>query len=136
MMNDELILLTHPSSFSNVVYYLHGDHLGSTSLTTDQSGNKFSEVRYLPYGQEREIDDTPSPTDFGFTGQRKDGFELYDYNARYYSAYLGRFISPDSVVPGGENPQAWNRYAYTFNNPLKYTDPDGHEPCNNDNWGD
>jgi hypothetical protein len=27
------------------------------------------------------------------------------------------------------NPQALNRYTYTYNNPLKYTDPDGHHPC-------
>ena len=49
------------------VYYLHGDHLGSTSLTTDASGVVVSEVRYHPYGQERWTSATPSPTDFGFT---------------------------------------------------------------------
>jgi RHS repeat-associated protein len=27
-----------------------------------------------------------------------------------------------------ENPQALNRYAYVLNNPLRYTDPDGHRP--------
>jgi hypothetical protein len=43
-----------------VIYYLHGDHLGSTSLTTKASGITVSEARYLPYG------DT-GPTDFGFT---------------------------------------------------------------------
>lgn len=35
------------------VYYLSGDHLDSTSLTTDDTGAVVSEVRYLPYGQER-----------------------------------------------------------------------------------
>jgi hypothetical protein len=30
------------------------------------------------------------------------------------------------VVPSAGKPQALNRYAYTFNNPLKYTDPSGH----------
>ncbi len=29
--------------------YLHGDHLGSVSLTTDASGQKVSEQRYKPY---------------------------------------------------------------------------------------
>ena len=28
--------------------YLHGDHLGSASLTTDASGQKVSEQRYKP----------------------------------------------------------------------------------------
>jgi len=70
------------------VYYLHGDHLGSTSLTTDANGLPVSEARYEPYGAERWANDTPSPTDFGFTSQRREGFGLYDYNARFYSPYL------------------------------------------------
>jgi len=35
------------------LYYLHGDHLGSTSLTTDANGGIMAQSRYLPYGQER-----------------------------------------------------------------------------------
>ena len=40
-----------------------------------------------------------------------------------------RFISPDTIVPEPGNPQALNRYSYTLNNPLKYTDPTGHNPA-------
>jgi hypothetical protein len=50
-----------------------------------------------------------------------------DYNARYYSPVLGRFVSADTVVPEAGNPQAWNRYAYVENNPIGYTDPTGHK---------
>ena len=50
-------------------------------------------------------------------------------NARYYLPHLGRFASPDTLVPDPANPQAFNRYSYTLNNPLRYTDPDGHRPC-------
>jgi hypothetical protein len=32
------------------------------------------------------------------------------------------------MLPDPYNPQALNRYAYTLNNPVKYTDPDGHMP--------
>ncbi len=53
-----------------------------------------------------------------------------DYNARYYSPTLGRFISPDIIVPDPRNSQHLNRYSYVRNNPLKYTDPTGHkEDC-------
>ncbi len=111
---------------TDVLTYLHGDHLGSTSLTTDKDGALVSEVRYSPYGKERWTNDT-TPTDFGFTNQRNEAsFGLMDYNARYYSPVLGRFISPDTIVPEPTSSGGFNRYRYTRNNPLKYTDPTGH----------
>ena len=107
------------------VHYLHGDHLGSTSLTTNSAGAVVAEGRYLPFGGSRWSNGS-AMTDFGFTGQREESsLGLYDYNARMYSASLGRFISADSIVPDGSNPQSLNRYAYTLNNPLKYIDPTG-----------
>ena len=54
--------------------------------------------------------------------------QLMDFNARFYSPTLGRFIQPDSIVPDMTNNQAWNRYSYSYNNPLNYTDPSGHRP--------
>jgi len=54
---------------------------------------------------------------------------LYDYRARFYDPLPGRFIQPDSLVPGAGNPLAWDRYAYTLNNPVRYTDPGGHFAC-------
>jgi RHS repeat-associated protein len=107
------------------VIYLHGDHLGSASLTT---GAVSSSARYYPYGGDRWTSGS-MPTDYKFTGQRQEsGFGLYDYGARYYDPLLGRFVSADSVVPGAGNPQAFNRYSYVNNNPLKYVDPSGHDP--------
>jgi hypothetical protein len=35
----------------NEIYYLNGDHLGSTSLTTDSTGQVTHQARYLPYGE-------------------------------------------------------------------------------------
>jgi GH24 family phage-related lysozyme (muramidase) len=49
-----------------------------------------------------------------------------DFNARFYSPRLGRFIQPDSIIPDLTDSQAWNRYSYAINNPVKYTDPSGH----------
>jgi hypothetical protein len=51
---------------------------------------------------------------------------LYYYNARYNEPLIGRFISPDTIVPAPANPQSFNRYSYCLNNPLKYTDPSGY----------
>jgi hypothetical protein len=50
------------------------------------------------------------------------------YGSRHYDPALGRFTSPDTIIPGANNPQAWDRYSYTFNNPVRYVDPDGHSP--------
>jgi RHS repeat-associated protein len=60
-----------------------------------------------------------------FTGQRLDHTGLYYYNARYYDTSIGRFISPDTIIPNPANPQNFNRYSYCLNNPLKYADPSG-----------
>jgi hypothetical protein len=44
-----------------------------------------------------------------------------------YDPTIGRFISADTVIPSMANPQCLNRYSYCLNNPLKYTDPSGHD---------
>ena len=51
-------------------------------------------------------------------------------DTRYYDPELGRFIQPDNIIPDLSNPQSYNRYSYVANNPLRYTDPDGHDPLN------
>lgn len=110
----------------NELYFLHGDHLGSTSLTTGAGGAVIAEARYHPYGRLR-WENGLTPTDFAFTGQRLErSFGLMDYNARYYSPVLGRFISPDPIVPEPGGSQGFNRYGYVSNNPLRYIDPTGH----------
>jgi len=90
-------------------------------------GAEVARQLYYPYGQVRWASGA-LPTDYTFTGQRNEAsFGLMDYNARYYDSLLGRFISADTMVPDPANPQSLNRYSYTINNPLKYTDPTGHE---------
>jgi RHS repeat-associated protein len=104
--------------------YVHQDHLTGTSLMTDTSGDQIqTTMKYLPFGGTRS---GSVPTDKKFTGQRLDNTGLYYYNARYYDPVIGRFISPDTIVPHPFNPQSFNRYSYCLNNPLKYTDPSGH----------
>jgi len=53
-----------------------------------------------------------------------------DYRSRWYDPELGRFISPDSIIPNAANPQSWNRYSYVQNRPILFNDPTGHrEEC-------
>jgi RHS repeat-associated protein len=108
--------------------YLLSDHLGSTSLTADAAGNKVSEVRYKAWGEVRYASGN-TPTKYQYTGQfsYEAEFGLYFYNARWYDSSLGRFAQADTIIPEQtQGVQAWDRYAYTNNNPLRYTDPSGH----------
>jgi RHS repeat-associated protein len=112
----------------DVVYYLHGDHLGSTSVASSDSGALHSRQGYTPYGEVRYVTGE-LPTEFGFTGQRKDSYvELIQMGARWYSPKIGRWLSADSIIPDFVNPQSFNRYSYVYNNALKYVDPTGHIP--------
>jgi len=119
------------------LYFLHGDHLGSATLTTDLNGNRVGKLRYTPYGVTR-YEWGNTPTNRRYTGQRWEGFELYDYGARYYSPGLGRWISADVLVPNPTHPQSLNRYAYVYNNSVCYTDPSGHYVCSgyHEGWGE
>jgi RHS repeat-associated protein len=84
-------------------------------------------VRYRAFGATRFTPGT-TPTSYRCTGQWEEAAPgLYFYNARWYDPALGRFAQPDSLIPEqSQGAQAWDRYAYVNNNPLKYTDPSGH----------
>jgi RHS repeat-associated protein len=118
--------------------YLTEDALGSPRVMTNSDGVVIGRHDYLPFGEE-------IPASFGgragvtgyaatdtvkqkFTQKERDTETGLDYfGARYFASNLGRFASADPALTSGSvfNPQSWNRYAYGFNNPLKYVDPTG-----------
>jgi RHS repeat-associated protein len=117
---------------SSTLYYLLTDHRGSTAITATSGGGWYGELRYYPWGGTRYSSGT-TPTDYRFTGQQEIAtIGLYFYNSRFYDAALGRFVSPDSIIPHRQGSQAWDRYAGMNNNPIRYKDPSGHDVCNED----
>lgn len=51
------------------------------------------------------------------------------YVARFFDPQLGRFVSPDTIIPEeSQGVQAWDRYAGMNNNPVIFFDRDGHCP--------
>jgi len=106
--------------------WLLSDHLGSTSVTADESGNMLSSMRYSAFGETRASSGATN-TDYRYTGQRSEAeIGLYYYVARFFDPALGRFLSADSVVPNIGNPISYDRYAYVNNNPINFNDPSGH----------
>ena len=124
--------------------YLTPDHLGSTRVVTaaNQAQNEGVLTRhdYLPFGQEIEPGRGDRSMVFGytasladgpaqkFTGKERDNESRLDYfGARYFGAAAGRFTSADAPFADqfAANPQSWNLYSYTRNNPLARVDPDG-----------
>ena len=101
------------------------DHLGGTIRVLNGSFTALDGMRYKPYGEDRDTG-TALVTDRKFTGQTEDeAAGLYWYASRAYDPAIGRFVSPDPIVPAPGNPQSLNRYSYVYNNPLKFVDPTG-----------
>jgi RHS repeat-associated protein len=108
-------------------------------MVTDQNANVVGRHDYLPFGEEIAANTGGRNGLFGtqdfvnqkFTGQERDSETGLDFfQARYFSAALGRFNSPDPSNAGASlfNPQSWNGYTYVTNNPLTLIDPSGASP--------
>ena len=115
-----------PVSGPDKKLFYHADHLGGINVITDTTGARVQLDEYDPWGKVSRSDGNVD-AEHRFTGQKLDPESgLYYYGARYYDPDLARFVSPDTIVPAPGDPQSHNRYAYTRNNPVKYTDPTGH----------
>jgi len=117
-------------SGDNGVFYALSDHLRSTSVLVNQNGTLNTNQYFYPYGGNRD-GAFSSLTTKRFTGQYHEqslpgGEGLAYYNARWYDAQVGVFVSADTIVPSPLAPQTLNRFAYAGGNPLRYTDPTGH----------
>jgi len=74
-----------------------------------------------------------------FTGYEKDAETDLDFaEARMYRNQHGRFTTIDPLMASADpvNPQTFNRYAYTGNNPTNVTDPSGLGWCRNNQTGE
>jgi len=128
--------------------YFHTDHLGTPRLVTNSNGRRISEHDYFPFGVEATplrqetlpVNGYNREEPMKFTGHERDfsagtsaeNSNYIDYmHARSTVPQWGRFLTVDpveDVKAATTNPQAWNRYAYVLNNPLRFRDPDGRCP--------
>ncbi len=105
--------------------YLHPDALGSIEAITDETGATVASIEHDPFGATRSGDAANTGVHTDFTGQEFDAeLGLVNMRGRIYDPKMGRFTTADPFVtmPVGVG---LNRYAYVFNNPLRYIDPSG-----------
>ncbi len=112
------------------MHYTLKDHQGNLTVTVH--GNAVERLGYDAWGRRR------NPNGFGYWNvshtfdrgytlhEHYDDFGLINMNGRLYDPVLGRMLSPDIAIQDGHNAQAYNRYSYCFNNPLRFTDPSGY----------
>ncbi|MCB0429861.1 MAG: VCBS repeat-containing protein [Flavobacteriales bacterium] len=120
---------------ANKIYYLHTDHLGSITGVYDNLGVKTFEQTFDAWGNARSADTwvagsnpgtRPEWLIRGYTGhEHLQSFGLINMNGRLYDPKVARMLSPDNFIQSETFTQSYNRYAYAYNNPLKFTDPDG-----------
>jgi RHS repeat-associated protein len=89
----------------NTLSYLLGDHLGSSSVSTDVDGILDVKTLYKPWGEVRFTSDGKTlPTRYTFTGQYSDSYtKLLDCGFRRYDpeecrSPLGTFITSQSIT--------------------------------------
>ncbi|VVN40491.1 RHS repeat-associated core domain-containing protein [Pseudomonas fluorescens] len=103
------------------------DHLGSCVMELDQQAQLISQEGYYPFGatawtsarSEIEV----SYKFIRYSGKEMDVSGMYYYGARYYAAWLQRWVSAD---PAGDV-DGLNLYGFVGNNPLRYFDAQGQQ---------
>jgi len=108
----------------NVLYFFHPDHIGSSTFLTDEAGNPYQFILYLPFGESMAEQKAGGySTKYRFTGKEVDEETgLYYFGARYYDPRISLWYGVDPLT---EKYFDYSPFTYTANNPIKYIDPDG-----------
>jgi RHS repeat-associated protein len=110
----------------SVQRYQLGNHLGSASLELSENAALISYEEYHPYGttafQAGRTAAELSLKRYRYTGKERDeGTGLSYHGARYYAAWLGRWISPDPA----QLRDGLSTYVYARSSPFSFKDTAG-----------
>src|SRR5690554_5260323 len=121
---DASIIVRKEKNSPAAYHYLHRDYLGSILAITNSVGDIDEKRHFDAWGNK--ILGELSFLDRGYTGhEHLQGVGLINMNARLYDPKLHRFLGADNFMQDPTNSQGFNRYGYVWNNPLKFTDPNG-----------
>ncbi len=119
------------SDSAGLIHYYFSDQVGSHGVVENATATVCEQdIDYFPYGGVENDYCAVVPQHYKFTGKERDGeSQLDNFDFRYYSSSLGRFMKPDDplVWENQNDPQSLNLYSYAGNNPAVNTDPDGHD---------
>ncbi|MBF4487524.1 SpvB/TcaC N-terminal domain-containing protein [Flavobacterium sp. CSZ] len=111
----------------NDIFYFHPDHLGSTSYITTKNGSISQHVEYIAFGEvlfEEHSSSFSSP--YLFNGKELDReTNLSYYGARYLDMKTSVWLNVDPMADKMPN---YGAYVFSFNNPIRFIDPDGKRP--------
>ena len=118
---------------TTTIRYQYDNHLGSACLELDDRAEIISYEEYHPFGttsyRSGRTETEVSLKRYKYVGkERDDETGLYYYGARYYAAWLCRFVSVD---PLQHKYPHYTPYQYAGNKPISYIDLDGLEEVEN-----
>ena len=123
-------LATYSGGTGGTTIFNHADWLGTERARSNVSGALCESITSLPFGDAMSTSGScGDPSPMHFTAKERDTeSNLDNFGARYDSSSMGRFMSPDPLYISKKkfiDPQQWNMYSYTRNNPLRFVDPTG-----------
>jgi RHS repeat-associated protein len=112
---------------SSTLYRVFSDQLGTPRLIYDVAANtNFELTEYDEFGIKLSDSNAVFEFPFGFGGGLYDpDTKLTRFGARDYDASIGRWLSRDAMLFGG---QQTNLHVYVGNDPINLRDPTGRHP--------
>jgi len=114
------------SDETQVIRFIYGNHLGSSSLELNENAQTISYEEYHPYGTTAytlgNSDIKAAAKRYRYTGMERDEETGLNYHhARYYANWLGRWTAVDPIGIG----DSINLFCYCKNNPVIHQDMKG-----------
>ena len=112
---------------TNIYYYVR-DYIGNILGIVDNLGNLIVKYNYDAYGNTISITGENIYNPFIYKGYYYDNdIEMYYCHNRFYNPKWRRWLTPDSPnYLNIDTPSGMNLFIYCNNNPVMYSDGDGH----------